>query len=93
MTHTHLSDIASREFRTIFIGTCLLSFNAGFANVLGILSTFSSTVSHQSGNVSRLGVALANPSESYDQVCFFTTVILSFGLGAFLAGFMVGDSN
>lgn len=93
MTHTHLSDIASREFRTIFIGTCLLSFNAGFANVLGILSTFSSTVSHQSGNVSRLGVALANPSESYDQVCFFTTVILSFGLGAFLAGFMVGDSK
>ncbi|KAJ3299210.1 hypothetical protein HK104_009743 [Borealophlyctis nickersoniae] len=84
-----MDNFASREFNAIVIGGCLLAANAGFINVITLTGVFSVTVSHLTGNVSRVAIALFNADIT--TLMLVTSICFSFSFGSFIAGLMVGD--
>lgn len=49
------------------------------------------TVSHVTGTVSRIPIAMFN--DDFETFALVTSILLSFGFGCFLSGFIVGDSK
>ncbi|MEB3766483.1 YoaK family protein [Acinetobacter sp. MD2] len=73
------------------LGAFGLACNAGMVNTLGLLSVWHQTVSHMTGNVSQLGIALANGQ--IQQVIYGCCVIFSFILGSLYSGYILGSSH
>ncbi|RYZ89579.1 MAG: DUF1275 domain-containing protein [Proteobacteria bacterium] len=91
-SHPQPLDRASiyRDWKHILPGAMALSGTAGYINsvVLGFLDT---PVSHMSGAVSHLGIAIADNDVSRSTTS--TLIILGFLVGAMLAGFLVGATR
>ncbi len=49
------------------------------------------TVSHVTGTVSRIPIALVN--DDFETFALVTSILVSFWFGCFIAGFMVGDGR
>ncbi|TPX49211.1 hypothetical protein SeMB42_g01332 [Synchytrium endobioticum] len=86
-----MDKFVNKEFYTIVAGACMLAGNAGFINVVTLAGVFSVTVSHLTGNVSRIAIALYNADVT--TIALVVSIIVSFMFGAFVAGFMIGDTK
>ncbi|RKP00084.1 hypothetical protein CXG81DRAFT_3631, partial [Caulochytrium protostelioides] len=86
-----MATLAAAEFRAVMIGGSLLAVNAGFINVVTLAGVFTVTVSHVTGNVSRIAITLFRFDMT--SLILVTSVVFSYGFGAFVAGFMVGDAK
>ncbi|KAJ3191877.1 hypothetical protein HK101_007327 [Irineochytrium annulatum] len=84
-----MNNFAQKEFYSIVVGSCVLAANAGFINVVTLTGLFSVTVSHVTGNVSKVAIALYNADAT--NLAVVSSIIFSFMFGSFVAGFMVGD--
>ncbi|TPX66620.1 hypothetical protein SpCBS45565_g04324 [Spizellomyces sp. 'palustris'] len=86
-----MNTFAQREFNSIVIGGSVLALNAGFINVVTLAGVFTVTVSHHTGNVSRIAMALLNADIT--TLALVTSILFSYMFGSFIAGFMVGDNK
>ncbi|MGQ0645612.1 MAG: YoaK family protein [Elusimicrobiota bacterium] len=77
--------------RWVWIGTWVLAFIAGIINVVGLLGFEQQTISHLTGNTSRLGEALANLD--IPATLHFAALIGAFITGTALSGFLIQDST
>ncbi len=75
----------------IQLGAFLLAFNAGMINVLGLITVLHQSVSHMTGNVSMLAIAISDLD--YEMVLYLLLISVCFVLGAFYSGFILGNSN
>lgn len=69
----------------------LLALNAGMINVLSLITVLHQSVSHMTGNVSMISIALTELDIKH--LLFLIVITLSFILGSFYSGFILGDSN
>jgi uncharacterized membrane protein YoaK (UPF0700 family) len=77
--------------RWVWIGTWILAFIAGIINVVGLLGFEQQTITHLTGNTTRLAEAVANldiPSTLH-----FITLIGAFVAGTALSGFLIQDGT
>ena len=72
-------------------GAFLLAINAGMINVLGLITVVHQSVSHMTGNVSMLSMAML--AGNFDQILFLSLVIVSFFIGSLLSGLILGNSH
>jgi uncharacterized membrane protein YoaK (UPF0700 family) len=86
-----MNNLAEKEFNIIVLGASLLAANAGFINVVTLQGVFSVTVSHVTGTVSRIAISLFNGD--FATLAMVTSILISFMFGAFVSGYMVGDSK
>jgi uncharacterized membrane protein YoaK (UPF0700 family) len=86
-----MNNLPAKEFYTIVSGSVLLAFNAGFINVISYAGVFSVTVSHVTGNVSRIAVLLYK--EDFESLALVASIIISFMFGSFVSGYAVGDNK
>ncbi len=85
--HKELAPNERPEFKWIVLGSSILSLCAGFVNVVSMLSTFSFTVSHNTGTTSRLGIYLARmelPSAGFNFAVLLAYVLGSMSVGGFI---------
>ncbi|ANF81798.1 hypothetical protein A3K93_06080 [Acinetobacter sp. NCu2D-2] len=75
----------------IQLGAFFLAFNAGMINVLGLITVLHQSVSHMTGNVSMLGMALL--AGHIDQVIYLAIVIVCFLIGSLISGLILGNSH
>ncbi|MHA3079440.1 YoaK family protein [Acinetobacter sp. ANC 5383] len=68
-----------------------LAFNAGMVNALGLLNIWHQTVSHMTGNVSMLAIAIVHGQ--FMHAIYIICVILSFVLGSLYSGYLLGSSH
>ncbi|MHA3102601.1 YoaK family protein [Acinetobacter sp. ANC 3791] len=68
-----------------------LAFNAGMVNALGLLNIWHQTVSHMTGNVSMLAIAIVHGQ--FMHAIYIIYVILSFVLGSLYSGYLLGSSH
>lgn len=73
------------------LGAFFLAFNAGMMNALGLLSIWHQTVSHMTGNVSMLAIAILHGQSM--QAIYGICVITSFVLGSLYSGYILGGSH
>lgn len=73
------------------LGAFFLAFNAGMMNALGLLSIWHQTVSHMTGNVSMLAIAILHGQSM--QAIYGICVITSFVLGSLYSGYILGSSH
>ncbi|KAI8616172.1 hypothetical protein BC830DRAFT_1055392, partial [Chytriomyces sp. MP71] len=86
-----MNNFAQKEFNTIVAGSCILAMNAGFINVVTLAGVFSVTVSHVTGNVSRVAISIFNGDLT--TFSLVTSILFSFMFGAFISGYLVGDAK
>ncbi|RKO85889.1 hypothetical protein BDK51DRAFT_52570 [Blyttiomyces helicus] len=86
-----MKNCAAKEFYSIVVGGSVLSLNAGFINVVTLAGVFSVTVSHVTGNVSRVAISIYEAD--LPKIAFVGSIVFSFIFGSFMAGLMVGDSK
>lgn len=72
------------------LGTFFLAVNAGIINVLGLVTILHQSVSHMTGNVSMLAMALLHWQP--DTIIYLTCVVLCYVIGSFYSGFILGNS-
>ncbi len=72
-------------------GAFFLAVNAGIINVLGLVTVLHQSVSHMTGNVSILAMALINWKP--EAMIFLFLVILCYVIGSFYSGVILGNSN
>ncbi|KAI9365965.1 hypothetical protein DFJ73DRAFT_806450 [Zopfochytrium polystomum] len=84
-----MNNLAQKEFYTIVAGAAILAANAGFINVVTLAGAFSVTVSHVTGNVSR--IAMGVTQFDLTTLSTVTSILFSFMFGSFIAGYLVGD--
>ncbi|KAJ3098939.1 hypothetical protein HDU97_003576 [Phlyctochytrium planicorne] len=84
-----MNNFAQKEFYSIVVGASVLAANAGYINVVTLAGVFSVTVSHVTGNVSKVAIAMITGDVTMFAVV--TSILFSFMFGAFVAGYMVGD--
>lgn len=72
-------------------GAFLLAINAGMINVLGLITVLHQSVSHMTGNVSVLAMALLN--WNVDTVLFLGLITSCYVIGSFYSGFILGNSH
>lgn len=82
---------AAKEFWSIVLGGSILAVNAGFINVVALAGAFSVTVSHVTGNISKMSITLLTGGTN--ESILILSILLSFVFGSFVAGFMVGDNK
>lgn len=75
----------------IQIGAFLLAFNAGMLNVMGLITVLHQSISHMTGNVSLLAIALWNLQ--FDTILYLGLITLSFVLGSFYSGLILGNAT
>jgi uncharacterized membrane protein YoaK (UPF0700 family) len=68
-----------------------LAFNAGMVNALGLLNIWHQTVSHMTGNVSMLAIAIVHGQ--FMHAIYIICVISSFVLGSLYSGYLLGSSH
>ncbi len=73
------------------LGAFLLAVNAGMINVLGLVTVLHQSVSHMTGNVSMLALAVVHWQPS--AILFLLCVTVSYVLGSFYSGLILGSSN
>lgn len=73
------------------LGAFFLAFNAGMMNALGLLSIWHQTVSHMTGNISMLAIAILHGQSM--QAIYGICVITSFVLGSLYSGYILGSSH
>ncbi|KAJ3350480.1 hypothetical protein HDU83_009680 [Entophlyctis luteolus] len=83
--------IDKKEFNTIVAGSCILASNAGFINVVTLAGVYSVTVSHVTGNVSRIAISLF--LGDFTTLSLVMSILFSFMFGAFISGYMIGDAK
>src|SRR5688572_2523597 len=75
--------------RWVWIGTWMLTFGAGFINVVGLLGFEHQALSHVTGTTSRLAESMANLD--VQTTLHFTASIGAFLVGTILSGFLIQD--
>jgi uncharacterized membrane protein YoaK (UPF0700 family) len=75
----------------IQLGAFLLALNAGMINVLSLVTVLHQSISHMTGNVSMFAIAWAQ--QDYHSMLFVFLVVVSFVLGSFYSGYILGDGN
>ena len=73
------------------LGTFFLAVNAGMINVLGLVTVLHQSVSHMTGNVSMLAMALLQWQP--DTIIYLALVVLCYVIGSFYSGFILGNSH
>lgn len=73
------------------VGIFLLAINAGMINVLGLVTVLHQSVSHMTGNVSVLAMALLDLR--WHTVFYLALVVLCYVIGSFYSGFILGNSH
>ena len=73
------------------LGAFCLACNAGMVNALGLLNIWHQTVSHMTGNVSMLAIALIHGQ--YIHAAYIVCVVVSFVLGSLYSGYLLGNSH
>ena len=86
-----MNNLAKKEFNAIVLGGSVLSFNAAYINVCAMAGAYSATVSHVTGNITRIGISIFN--EDLTIFALVASIVGAFMFGSFVAGFMVGDSR
>lgn len=86
-----MNNFAAKEFWSIVLGGSVLALNAGFINVVTLAGVFSVTVSHVTGNVTRMAITILNGD--FTTFMLITSIMVSFIFGSFIAGYMVGDNK
>ncbi|KAI8853245.1 hypothetical protein BC829DRAFT_383177 [Chytridium lagenaria] len=84
-----MNNFAQEEFYSIVIGASILSANAGYINVVTLAGVFSITVSHVTGTLST--IAINTITLDIPTLSISISILISFMLGSFVAGYMVGD--
>lgn len=73
----------------LIIGGCLLAFGAAFANT-GLVLRTGTSVSHLTGDISRLNIDIAQWSQAaFDEILFVSSAAIGFLLGATVSGYVV----
>lgn len=72
-------------------GAFFLALNAGMINVLGLVTVLHQSVSHMTGNVSFLAMALLDWQAA--NVLFLLLVIFCYVIGSFYSGAILGNSH
>ena len=73
------------------LGAFFLAVNAGMINVLGLVTLLHQSVSHMTGNVSMLAMALMKWQP--DTILFLGLVVLCYVTGSFYSGLILGNSQ
>ena len=73
------------------LGAFSLSVNAGTINVLGLVTVLHQSVSHMTGNVSMLAMALLD--WQWSQVIYLFLVVVCYVIGSFYSGLILGNSH
>jgi uncharacterized membrane protein YoaK (UPF0700 family) len=76
--------------RWVWAGGWALAFIAGIINVIGLLGFEHQTITHLTGNTSRLSEALANLD--FTGIIHFAALIGAFVIGTVVSGFIIQDS-
>lgn len=80
----------SRLPRWVWYGGIVLAFIAGMINAIGYLGFRHQAITHMTGTISLLGIAMAD--DNAPDLTHFGIVLLAFFAGCALSGFIVGDS-
>ena len=75
----------------IQFGAFCLAMNAGMINVLGLVTVLHQSVSHMTGNVSMLAMAVLHWHPS--SVLYLFLITLSYVIGSFYSGLILGSSS
>ena len=86
-----MNNLAVKEFYSVVIGGSILCFNSGFINLITLAGSYSATVSHVTGNITRMSIAIFQ--EDLTVFALVSSIVFSFMFGSFVAGFLVGDSR
>ncbi|TQR71677.1 YoaK family protein [Acinetobacter sp. RF14B] len=73
------------------LGAFLLALNAGMINVLGLLTVLNQSVSHMTGNVSMLTMALLEWQP--EMILYLVLIILCYVMGSMYSGLILGNSH
>ena len=77
--------------RWIQVAAFLLAINAGMINVLGLITVLHQSVSHMTGNVSILAMAILEWDAS--AVLFLSLITLCYVIGSLYSGWILGSSH
>ncbi|KAJ3228227.1 hypothetical protein HK099_005237 [Clydaea vesicula] len=86
-----MNNFAAKEFWSIVVGGSVLSLNAGFINVVTLAGVFTITVSHVTGNVTRIAITVFQGD--WATLALVVSIMFSFMFGAFVSGVFVGDNK
>lgn len=75
----------------IQLGTFFLAINAGMINVLGLVTILHQSVSHMTGNVSMLAMAIIDWQPA--TILYLVLVLLCYVTGSFYSGLILGNSQ
>ena len=73
------------------LGAFFLAVNAGMINVLGLVTVLHQSVSHMTGNVSMLAMALLDWQPR--QILYLILVTLCYVIGSMYSGLILGNSH
>ncbi|ENV82757.1 hypothetical protein F941_01523 [Acinetobacter bouvetii DSM 14964 = CIP 107468] len=73
------------------LGAFFLAINAGMINVLGLVTVLHQSVSHMTGNVSMLAMAVIQWQPA--AILYLFLVTLSYVIGSFYSGLILGNSQ
>ncbi|MFV5403624.1 MULTISPECIES: YoaK family protein [unclassified Acinetobacter] len=75
----------------IHLGAFFLAVNAGMINVLGLITVLHQSVSHMTGNISMLAMALVNWEPQH--IVYLFLVTLCYVIGSMYSGLILGNSH
>ncbi|ATO20434.1 DUF1275 family protein [Acinetobacter sp. LoGeW2-3] len=73
------------------LGAFFLAVNAGMINVLGLITVLHQSVSHMTGNVSMLAMALVNWEPNH--IVYLVLVTACYVIGSMYSGLILGNSH
>ncbi len=73
------------------LGAFFLAMNAGMINVLGLVTVLHQSVSHMTGNVSMLAMALLKWQP--EQILYLSLVVLCYVIGSCYSGLILGNTQ
>jgi uncharacterized membrane protein YoaK (UPF0700 family) len=73
------------------LGTFFLAINAGMVNVVGLLTLLHQSISHMTGNVSLMAIAILEGNFSH--LLYLSLVVVCYVIGSFYSGFILGNSH
>lgn len=75
----------------IQLGAFFLAVNAGMINVLGLVTVLHQSVSHMTGNVSMLAMAILDWQPT--TILYLILVLMCYVIGSFYSGLILGNSH
>ncbi|CAM4323538.1 YoaK family protein [Acinetobacter pragensis] len=73
------------------LGAFFLAINAGMINVLGLVTVLHQSVSHMTGNVSMLALAVVHWQPA--SILYLFLIVVSYVIGSFYSGLILGSSQ